>query len=370
MPKRDRNGADKSPVRVVAATSEKRGRLSGSISAFGPSPTGISRRKSSIAGYRYSSTTACRRCTSSMNSTPRSSSDVKYDASVPLCSTAGAPTARRPTPSSPAIKCASVVLPMPGGPENSTWSSASPRRAAAATKTFKLSTTLRWPMYSSKVRGRSAESSERPRASMMRSRAFASSPSVAVASSCFFRGIARILLRQRAQRALYQLGDGRSRGRGAGLIGGALGVGRSIAEVDQRRGDLRRRRRPLALRARLAARPGAEPDLLDFVAQLQHQPLSGLLADAGNAREPRMVARAHRRAQLVRRQRRQDVHRQLGTDHLHADAQLERGALLVGGEAEQRERVLAHLEMRQERHRLPDGGQLGQRLQRHRHAEA
>ena len=44
MPKRERNGADKRPVRVVAATSEKRGSLSGSISALGPSPTGISSR--------------------------------------------------------------------------------------------------------------------------------------------------------------------------------------------------------------------------------------------------------------------------------------------------------------------------------------
>ena len=37
MPKRERNGADNRPVRVVAPTSEKRGSLiSGSISAFGP----------------------------------------------------------------------------------------------------------------------------------------------------------------------------------------------------------------------------------------------------------------------------------------------------------------------------------------------
>src|SRR6185312_10637053 len=91
-----------------------------------------------------------------MKKTPRSDSDVRYDASVPLCSIAGAPMARSGTPSAVAMRCASVVLPMPGGPEKSTWSSASPRRWAAATKTLRFSTTFDWPTYSSKLRGRSA----------------------------------------------------------------------------------------------------------------------------------------------------------------------------------------------------------------------
>ena len=41
----------------------------------------------------------------------------------------GPEVSRKPTPSSAATICASVVLPSPGGPANSTWSSASPRRA-------------------------------------------------------------------------------------------------------------------------------------------------------------------------------------------------------------------------------------------------
>ena len=50
----------------------------------------------------------------------------------------GPEVARKPTPSSRATICASVVLPRPGGPKSSTWSSASPRGCAASMKTAQI----------------------------------------------------------------------------------------------------------------------------------------------------------------------------------------------------------------------------------------
>ena len=66
---------------------------------------------------------------------------------------------RRFTPSSAAMMCESVVLPRPGGPKSSTWSSASPRWLAARMKISSCSRALPWPTYSSSPLGRSARSS-------------------------------------------------------------------------------------------------------------------------------------------------------------------------------------------------------------------
>ncbi len=51
----------------------------------------------------------------------------------------GPDVARNPTPISRATICASVVLPSPGGPKNSTWSSGSLRALAAAMKMRRFS---------------------------------------------------------------------------------------------------------------------------------------------------------------------------------------------------------------------------------------
>ena len=53
-------------------------------------------------------------------------------------STAGPAIVRRPTPSSSRTMCASDVLPRPGGPASSTWSSASPRAFAAIERDLEL----------------------------------------------------------------------------------------------------------------------------------------------------------------------------------------------------------------------------------------
>ena len=62
-----------------------------------------------------------------MNSTSRGCRLVRIAARSPARRMIGPEVIRKPTPSSAATICASVVLPSPGGPANSTWSSASPR---------------------------------------------------------------------------------------------------------------------------------------------------------------------------------------------------------------------------------------------------
>ncbi len=57
MPKRSRSGEVSSPARVVAPTSVNGGRSILIERAAGPSPIMMSSWKSSIAGYRISSTT-------------------------------------------------------------------------------------------------------------------------------------------------------------------------------------------------------------------------------------------------------------------------------------------------------------------------
>jgi hypothetical protein len=56
----------------------------------------------------------------------------------PARSSTGPEVWRRLTPISAAMMCASVVLPSPGGPKSSTWSSVSLRRLAASMKIAKL----------------------------------------------------------------------------------------------------------------------------------------------------------------------------------------------------------------------------------------
>ena len=65
------------------------------------------------------------------------------------------PSERTGPPSSAAMIWASEVLPSPGGPASSTWSSASPRALAASIATASCSRSWRCPTNSSRRRGRS-----------------------------------------------------------------------------------------------------------------------------------------------------------------------------------------------------------------------
>jgi len=86
------------PVRVVAPTSVNGTTGSANVLAYGPSPVVTSILKSSIAGYRLSSTAGVSLWISSMKSTSDRFSLVSRPASAPLCSTAGPEVAWTVTP--------------------------------------------------------------------------------------------------------------------------------------------------------------------------------------------------------------------------------------------------------------------------------
>ena len=79
-----------------------------------------------------------RRWISSTKKTLRGSSAVRNEATSPLRSSAGPAVGTQGTSSSLATIWASDVLPSPGGPASSTWSSASPRPRAASMATGEL----------------------------------------------------------------------------------------------------------------------------------------------------------------------------------------------------------------------------------------
>ena len=93
-----------------------------------------------------------------MNSTSFGSRLVRIAARSPGRSSTGPEVWRRLTPISRAMMCASVVLPRPGGPNSSTWSSASPRPRAAWMKISSWPRIFSWPTYSASVAGRSVRS--------------------------------------------------------------------------------------------------------------------------------------------------------------------------------------------------------------------
>src|SRR5450631_2940156 len=94
-----------------------------------------------------------------MNSTSFGSRFVSNAARSPARSSTGPEVWRRFTPSSCAMICESVVLPSPGGPNRSMWSSDSLRFFAASIKIENWPRIFSWPMYSSSARGRSVRSS-------------------------------------------------------------------------------------------------------------------------------------------------------------------------------------------------------------------
>src|SRR5436305_1768576 len=107
-----------------------------------------------------------------MNSTSRSSRLVSRAARSPAFAITGPEVARKFTPSSRETICAIVVLPSPGGPTSSTWSSASLRARAASMNTDRLARACCWPMNSDSRCGRSevsaASSSRRSAATRRR----------------------------------------------------------------------------------------------------------------------------------------------------------------------------------------------------------
>ena len=161
MPKRSRIGVVSSPERVVAPTSVKGARSRRKVRAPGPCPITMSIAPSSIAGYSSSSMARGSRCTSSTNSTSFGSSAVRIEAMSPLRSRAGPEIVWIRLSISIATMKARLVLPRPGGPASRTWSHASPRPRAAATKVSNWRTACSWPTQSPSRCGRSEPSTSR-----------------------------------------------------------------------------------------------------------------------------------------------------------------------------------------------------------------
>ena len=194
----------------------------------------------------------------------------------PLRSSAGPAVWTNGTSSSAATIWASEVLPSPGGPASSTWSSASPRLAAAAIETASWSLSASWPTKSSSRRGpQRAVELDRPGSSSgawMRAH-----PSLTAArSAARGRSDPRCCRRRRrraAPRSRWRCSPGRAAPRGRARR--VVAAGDRDRVLGQRRADL--------------------------LAQLDDDPLGRALADPRNRLEAGRVAGGERREQLARR---------------------------------------------------------------------
>src|SRR5512132_797130 len=239
----------------------------------------------------------------------------------PARSRAGPEVTRRPTSSSLATIAARLVLPRPGGPENSRWSGGSPRRRADSSTTPSCSRTRAWPTNSSSRRGRRLPSPARSSGAACGVRM-----SVVTASSPLppgaYRSPARPARRsparaagagERAQRDPEQLLGGQLAGVGGQRLQGRLDLGGPVAEGAE----------GLAHIGVGGPDAGLGRDLDRTVAELalefEDQAGGALAADAGDQREGVGVAGGDRPAQRVGRVYREDRQGQLGPDAARAD---------------------------------------------------
>src|SRR5512141_223329 len=346
MPNRDVNGCERRPARVVAPTSVNGGSFSSTVRAPGPVPITRSSFPSSIAGYRISSTAGGIRWISSMKRTSPGARFVRSAARSPAFSRTGPDVTRICACISRAMMWASVVLPRPGGPDRRTWSSGSWRCRAACRKTPSVSLSFGCPMNSGRARGLSVISGsassvwrtpERIRSSMPR------------------------LSGQRLQRGrqdLVEVGDAHG---AHGALDGLFGLERLVAQVLEG-ADRVLHDRGLPGGPRRASGPEARELLL----QLEAEPLGELLADARDRREEPGVLRGDRADALGQRQAGEHGERDLRPDPGDGDEPLEDVLLLRRREAEELERVLAHVGVHVEDGLLARGRQRRERAERDR----
>src|SRR5215475_177385 len=207
-----------------------------------------------------------------MNSTSCGSRLVSSAARSPARSSTGPEVWRRLTPSSCAMMCESVVLPSPGGPNSSTWSSDSLRFTAASMKIESWPRIFSWPMYSPSARGRSVRSK---------------ASSCGVAGEAIRRSvsiIASLCLGEHLQGLLDAVSDGDAFGQ---LLDRVRGFLVAVAQRDQRVQNVGGDRRG-AMDADRRRQVGAE-----LVLELEQQPLRRLLADARNPRETAGLLQRH-----------------------------------------------------------------------------
>ena len=225
----------------------------------------------------------------------------------PLRSSAGPATCRMPTPSSLRTICASDVLPSPGGPASSTWSSASPRAFAASSAICSCSLTRSWPTKSS-----SDARPQRPLELLLaRRRAPARGTASCGLPAARARTCSSTAARGRPPRAHARRRSASSRARRA-----------------RRARSGRRRRAPSRRRARASPSAPARP------AAPSCRPMPGIAWNRFTS------SRAIALAQLGRRRAGDDRERDLRADAGDAEQQLEQLALVGGREAVELQRVL------------------------------
>ena len=208
----------------------------------------------------------------------------------PLRSSAGPAVITNGTSSSAARICASDVLPSPGGPASSTWSSASPRAAAASSETASCSLSAGWPTNSSSRRGRSERSSS----------------SSGVCSGVWMRAVTGSVMTCAPPSARW---PSSSSARLAGGVGEQrLRLGGRVAELEQAVAG--QQARVVAARGRGSPTVASAGDA-DLLAQLDDDPLGRALADPRHGLEAGRVARRERRDQVARRAAGQDGQRDL-----------------------------------------------------------
>ena len=258
----------------------------------------------------------------------------------PLRSSAGPAVWTNGTPSSSATIRARLVLPRPGGPASRTWSSASPRAAAAAIETPSCSRSSSWPTNSSSRWGRSVASSS------------------SSARSC---GVCSAVDARRAdahRRAPFSAWAIRSSGVSPGAPSSSCSASAGAeAEPDEAVAGQQPRVVAAGDHDRVVGRRRA-----DLLAQLDDDPLGRALADAGHRLQPRGVAGGDRGEQLARRAAGEHGERDLRPDGLDPDQHQEQVALGLGGEAVQRERVVADDQVGVQRGLLADRRGVAERL--------
>src|SRR5271165_5060621 len=290
-----------------------------------------------------------------MNKTSRSSRLVRSAARSPALAMTGPAVERKLTPSSRATIWASVVLPSPGGPTNSTWSRASPRALADSMKTLRFLRAASWPVKSARTCGRRAVSSSgrfsaetrRRGASAIRQPPPAAPDPAAAASS----GSLRQLLQARPdQRRRLRLAAEGSRAPGNGRRGLGAGEAKADQGEDGVVGGLRQFRP--AFDAHVGCAKVGSAGRRRLVLQLEHQPRGEFGADAGGARHHRLVLPGNRGRKRVCRQRAENAEGDLGAHALDALQHAEPVALCRGEKTVEPDRVLTNMGFNQQLHLL------------------
>ena len=238
----------------------------------------------------------------------------------------GPDVGRNPTPISLATMPASVVLPRPGGPENRTWSTGSPRPGAPSISRPNCSLTVGCPTNSSSHRG--------PKRGV----------EVPLLLGLLRRDHADQVLALRV--ALHgRLTVPRSEGprEGAPRPGGRRRARATARASRASCGRQAQRQEGLAdLGDRPGAptpRPGAEP-----VLEVEDDPRRHLLPHARDPCKRGGVARAIARRSVSGGERREDRHGHLRPDPGHGHEVVEQAPLVGRGEPVEHHRVLAHLQ--------------------------